>query len=226
MIDPQFSVPLVDLENGDKELECPIPNHWLEQILEGTDARARGSDGQLEVTLSKSGKQVMVRGRLSAPVEMDCARSLEPIPIDIEADVFLLLSPRPGSLGRGSKALRTLTASSTQKGQISGNSARPAKAASASSARKARQADEDEGELLSEEEAATDYYSGEDVVLDGFIREFILLELPLFPLRSEATPHIAPPPELAESADQSIDPRLAPLAALRDRLRNGLGDKE
>ena len=71
---------------------------------------------------------------------------------------------------------------------------------------------------LSAEDLERDTFDGETVVLDPFIREAILLELPNFPLCSDACPGIRPGP--AESAPEAerIDPRLAPLGALRARL--------
>ncbi len=210
--EPQFSVPLADLEDDERQLECPIPAAWLAQILEGTEARARNADGLLDVTLSKQGREVMVRGHLKAPVEMDCARSLEPFDLDIETDVFLLLAP----------------SSSAAKHQAAKKKKHPPTPASQTQAAPQREAkktkkhrtEDDEDELLSEEDAARDVYSGEEIVLDSFVREFILLELPLFPLRSEDTPPIASPSSEPQTADRPLDPRLAPLAALRDRLRN------
>ncbi len=71
------------------------------------------------------------------------------------------------------------------------------------------------------DEAELDTYVGDEIVLDGFIREAILLELPIFPLCSETCPGIgAPASENAEStsAEESIDPRLAPLMELKKRV--------
>jgi hypothetical protein len=79
---------------------------------------------------------------------------------------------------------------------------------------------------FSSEEAEVDTYDGETVVLDEFIREALLLELPNFPLCSEACPGIRPvasEPEAGsgESAVQ-VDPRLMPLGALRAKLEKSL----
>lgn len=205
----QFSVPLADLEDDERQLECPIPAAWLAQALEGTEARARGVDGELDVTLSKQGREVMVRGQLKAPIEMDCARSLEPFDLDIETDIFLLLAPAAGAAKKHAK--------SSKKTQTPATSTGPQREVRKT---KKHRTEDDEDELLSEEDAARDVYSGEEIVLDSFIREFILLELPLFPLRSEDTPPIASPSLEPQTADRPLDPRLAPLAALRDRLRD------
>jgi len=75
--------------------------------------------------------------------------------------------------------------------------------------------------VLTDEDAARDTYSGESIVLDGFVREHLLLELPMRPLRSDlhsdSDAAMAPPP--AQAAESQVDPRLAPLAAIAQRLR-------
>ena len=73
---------------------------------------------------------------------------------------------------------------------------------------------------MSAEQAARDEYDGETVELDGFVREHLLLELPLFPVRSDLpfdpTPATDTPPD---EAGPVLDPRLAPLAALASELQ-------
>lgn len=71
-------------------------------------------------------------------------------------------------------------------------------------------------------EADLDVYDGETVVLDDFVREAILLEIPNFPLCSPSCPGIAatgtciaPQPAPAPA----LDPRFAALGALRDAAR-------
>ncbi|HMR80646.1 MAG TPA: hypothetical protein PKD61_36300, partial [Polyangiaceae bacterium] len=53
-------------------------------------------------------------------------------------------------------------------------------------------------------------------MLDPFVREFLLLDLPMVPVSSDlptgAIPAIPRPP--AESGEKPVDPRLAPLAAI------------
>ena len=73
---------------------------------------------------------------------------------------------------------------------------------------------------FSSDEAEVDVYDGELVVLDGFVREAILLEMPIFPLCSESCPGIRPAsPEVVDGgAEPPLDPRLAPLRALRAGL--------
>lgn len=192
---PFFAVPVADLEKADRELEWDVPLEWLERVLDKTEARPRGA-GKLELILSKSGPEVVVRGRVRAPVVMPCARTLDPVDIDVDADIFLMLSPAATPAGRDSGR--------RQDG-------------------KRRRSRNDSETDLEEVDAASDTYEGEIVVLDDFIREFILLELPMFPLRSDLRadekPTIEAPPGGATTANP-VDPRLAPLEALARRLRS------
>jgi uncharacterized protein len=57
-------------------------------------------------------------------------------------------------------------------------------------------------------------YDGENVILDDVIRDDLLLDLPMIPLCSDNCPGIASATEVREH-DRAIDPRLAPLLALK-----------
>ena len=68
------------------------------------------------------------------------------------------------------------------------------------------------------DEADVDTYEGEEVVLDRFVREAILLESPTFPLCSEACEGIRPASESASQIEgAATDPRLLPLLELAKR---------
>jgi uncharacterized metal-binding protein YceD (DUF177 family) len=139
---------------------------------------------------------------------MPCARTLEPVPLELSAEIFLLLSPAPSApseparqrLGRA-KSLKAA------------NRPRPTK--------RPRKGWEEDPELA-DEAVAQDTYEGERVELDAYVREFILLELPMVPmqkeLRDEPEPAIGRPSGSSGAGDD-VDPRLAPLAALASRLR-------
>lgn len=205
MTDPLFVIPLADLERGPKELDTAVPVAWLAQALEGTEAEPRGTPGHLAATVQKTGCEVIVRGRIAAQVTMPCARTLLPTDVDIDGEVFLLLSPRPTSSSAHPPGTEAPSGAKHE---------RPRKRGRRPTQTEAEPADR----LLSETEAAEDVYSGDDVVLDGFLREFLLLELPLFPLHPSASDAISSPPREHGEA-RPVDPRLAPLAALAGRMR-------
>ena len=200
MSKPAFSIPVADLERGPKTLTAPLPNAWLRLILGDTDAEPQG-DGSLDVELMKTGRSVMVRGKASARVTVPCVVTLEPLPFELTPEIFLLLSPSEAA----------------QRPQNARKSGEPDR-----KRQKKRGNTGDDVEIeLSEDDAAKDTFDGETVVLDGFIREFLVLELPLYPRRadlpSEPTPANPPPPS-APVAEAPVDPRLQPLAAIAKRL--------
>lgn len=199
MKSPLFVVPVADLDRGEVERTWPLTPEFLSASLQGSDATPRGTPGRLHVSLGKNGREVVIRGHLEAELTMPCARTLDPVNIDVACPVFLLLSPPPAA-PKASGAPRGKRA-----GKKGGNWT--------------------EDPILTLEDAATDTYDGENVVLDSFVREFLLLELPLFPLRSDlhSTPQPAiesPPQASAAGEPERIDPRLAPLAAIASRLRD------
>jgi uncharacterized protein len=149
-----------------------------------------GAAGHVRVRLSRSGDDIVVRGHVRATFTVPCARCTQPAAVAVDTELSLLLQPAP-------KALLP----SKGKGKKGNGKA-------------------DEEYEFSAAEADCDTYDGETVELDPFVREALLLEVPNFPLCSEACPGIRPAEEHAvEEAAPRIDPRLAPLADLKRVLR-------
>ena len=179
---PAFSVSAHDIDTAGLAFDAELPVPWLDAELGDAGVTAR-APGRLAVRLSRSGHDVVVRGRVRAPVAIPCARCLEPAAFDVDTELSLLLQPAsPGDAGH-------------------------------------KGGDDDEEHEFSSADADRDTYDGETVVLDGFVREAILLEVPNFPLCSEGCPGIRPAaPPAPEEAGPHIDPRLAPLGALKAKL--------
>ena len=181
-------------------VELRLGPDCLARELAGSDVRARrgaGEGAQLTGRMSRSDNDIVVRCRVTAAVEADCVRCLEPASFDVSAEISLLLQP----------ATHPRTGKGAKKG----------------SARKGRPASEEPEEYeFQGAEAEIDRYDGETVVLDYFVREAILLEMPNFPLCSEGCPGIRPSPEADDRTDEpaAVDPRLAPLGAFRKQLVN------
>ncbi|HNS97708.1 MAG TPA: DUF177 domain-containing protein [Polyangiaceae bacterium] len=193
----RFVFSIKDLESGVHDVQEPLPCPWLQEILDDTDVTVPPSpEGLLEASLTLTGRNVLVRGHVQATVSLACARCLQPATIPIEAELSLLLVP--------------------------GKPQKPKPATSKAFSNQRRHAgameDDDDGDAIGPNDAELDTYTGDEIVLDGFIREAILLELPIFPLCSEACPGIgALPSDSAQSATEGppIDPRLAPLLELK-----------
>ena len=220
-----FVVPVADVERGPRTVSFTLDEAWLREVFEGTEATPR-RPGSATVELSKSGCDIMVRGRAEAAVSMPCVVTLDPLEIDLNPEIFLMLAPAPSEPtakgGKGDKSERKRSV-----GGAHGKEA-PADARAAAPRKQKSKDDDEEGELLDAVTAARDTFEGSQIELDSFFREFLLLELPMFPRRSDlpSSPETAIGPRLVtpEPADEQqepvVDPRLQPLAALRSRLRD------
>ncbi|MBK7580979.1 MAG: DUF177 domain-containing protein [Myxococcales bacterium] len=206
MTRPTFVVPLADIEREPQDREWPIDEAWLALALAETDATATGP-GRLEVRVTKTGREVLVQGRATAPVTLPDARTLDPVEVVLQSEIFLMLAPGPTDVGpkRGRR-----------------ERPKPAGGTTATHKKKSNKGWHDDPEL-SDSDAGQDSYFGEEVVLDGFVREFLLLELPMVAHKDLPTgeaPAIAPPSPAPEAEPRErVDPRLAPLAAIAERLR-------
>jgi uncharacterized protein len=198
---PLMTVSVADLEREENlNRSWDLSEQWLVWALQGTDAQPIGGPGQMTAHLFKNGRQVLVQGKVVAQVQLPCARTLEPAIYDLKSDLVLILSKKAD----GSPPTRSEQS--------------PRKSPRSRAAKAEKDAE------LSLEDAASDTYSGDQIVLDSFVREQLLLELPMFPLRSDlrssVSPAIPTPPQPAGSG-VGIDPRVLPLRAIAEKLKSG-----
>jgi uncharacterized protein len=173
------------------EVDVELTQQWMGRALEDTEVQppTEGTrSGRLHGRLSRSGNDIVVRAHVKVSVEVPCVRCLEPAAIEVDSELSLLLQPKPNEPKRGRRA-----------GKPKGG--------------KRQRAEEYEFESS---EADLDTYDGENVVLDPFVRELILLEVPTFPLCRESCPGIQRPGAEPEPDQRPLDPRLAPLGAFRE----------
>ena len=184
-----FVIPIRDIDAAGRQCELTVSAAWLRGALEGCEIQPAGPDAQLSVLVSKSGRNVLVRGTLSVDLVVPCARCLEPVHVRSRAELSLLLSPATPA-------------------------ARPPEAVRAGARRPPV------GEFTTGE-ADVDTYEGDEIVLDGFVREAVLLEAPIFPLCSETCegirPIVDPAPGTPSEVPSVSDPRLLPLLELGKR---------
>ncbi len=206
VMSPTFTVRIADLERGPKSCEWELSCDWLKSAFEATELTAE-APGRAELTISKTGDRVLVEGHASVTVSLPCSRTLDPASYDLRAEVRLSLSPVAAPARPDRRAPRPGPETS---GAAAGRTRRPQTA---------------EERELSDQESEQDTYEGEQITLDDFLREFLLLEVPMMPLRSDLRADSEPaiPPSPRESVDGDpdfIDPRLQPLAAIAERLKN------
>jgi len=206
-------------------VEFTLSEAWLQRALEGTHATVE-KPGTLSVDLSKNSQEVLVRGQLRVQLTMPCVVSLDPVPVDVSTEILLMLSPQAGSPselpGRSSGRRRATTRPGKEPVLPAGKPERAERPDRSKSVGKQEGPWEDTP-VLTDEFAGRDTFDGHEVALDGFVREFLILELPMFPRRSDLptdqTPANPPLPVGSPEGDSSpIDPRLSPLAELKSRL--------
>ncbi|GAC1570639.1 MAG: hypothetical protein NVS3B20_23540 [Polyangiales bacterium] len=188
---PLLSVPLRDLDAGPKQLRATLPQAWLEAQLSADGAReAVGAIGDGEAAIQ--------------------------------------LTPSGGETYLAQGSVRATI--STTCGRCLGAARVPIDAPltllvvpAATAGRrppKGKKTKESEGEFeFDPDEADVATYEGETIVLDGLIREAILLEIPISPLCSDDCAGIRSDPAVAESlGTKPLDPRFAKLAAIASAL--------
>lgn len=82
-----------DLDAGGKHHRFVLRADWLRDVLADTDVAPGGPDGELDVRASKSGHDVLVRGRIKAQLRVPCARCLEPAKVAVDEEVSALFVP-------------------------------------------------------------------------------------------------------------------------------------
>jgi uncharacterized metal-binding protein YceD (DUF177 family) len=227
---PELVVPVADLERGPKHVEFVLSDAWLRRALEGTDASIT-APGKLDVTLSKNGTDVLVRGELTVDLTLPCVVTLDPVPVPVRTEMLLMLSPAGGATtAHESHAQRRKPRPAKPEPAGFSDKSSHGKADRSKSLGKGDRGWEETPELT-DETAGKDTYDGHEIVLDGFAREFLILELPMFPRRSDLPtdgPAANPPLPAGSQAggDKPLDPRLSPLAELKSRLEQQKFKKE
>ena len=191
---PEFSLDVNDLDEQGKDYAFPVRASWLALELEGCPGvrppAPHTADGQLSIHAQRSGGEYLVRGRVTATVVADCYRCLEDVVCPVASELTALYAPAPAA----------------KPGSTSKSAAKPAAAPRASDAgrapsgRHAAPADDD-AEDLAADDLDREIFSGDTLVLDGLVREHVILEVPMQPLCREDCPGIPIPEHIRGPAN-------------------------
>jgi uncharacterized protein len=191
-------VPEIDEEG--KDYAFPLSRVWLDATLADASLRADPAfgEGSLRVHAQQNGTEYLVTGSLSAHLVTECGRCLGPAPFPVDVEFGTLFV----HVGGGSKS----------------KPPKPPRPPKAKARTPIAEDDLDEEEDLQREE-----FTGHDIVLDDLVREHFVLEVPMQPLCSPecqgiAVPEHVRPPEAEFGSAEGVDPRLAPLKNLRDKV--------
>jgi len=214
-----------DIPSEGVSIQRELPPAWVTTVLQEDDLRA-DQPGNVEARLSRLGTDVIVRGKVHAALIGTCSRCLEPARLEVDGELALLLKADP-SLSRKAIVAAAKAEIAKAEGKAEPAPKKGDRGAHGGGRPDAKAKHRDVEYEFSPEEAEHDAYDGENVVLDPFVREAILLEVPNSLLCSEdcagiALPHAEPNGHQANGS--AVDPRLAPLQALKARLEGGGDD--
>lgn len=88
-----FSIHTAELDRGGKDVDFVIPAEWIDRALEDSESSGAGTPGTFHVSVSKSGTDVIVSGKLAATVRTQCARCLGPAEIAVTSKMRSLFVP-------------------------------------------------------------------------------------------------------------------------------------
>ena len=88
-----------DIDIAGVAVDTELPVAWVDEELADAHTTAR-APGRLTARLSRSGSDIVVRGRVVVSVSTPCARCLDPAPVDVDSELALLLKPVPVPHGK------------------------------------------------------------------------------------------------------------------------------
>jgi len=192
----EFALQVQDIDENGKSFSFPLSPAWVEATLADANLHAdpAAPPGSIQVHAQKNGNEYLVEGRVQASLTTDCVRCLgaAKVPVDTK---FATLFSRSANTGPREHARRADETFDSREDE-----------------------NEDEDDLSREE------FSGHEIVLDDLVREYLVLEAPMQPLCSAdcqgilVPEHVRPPEDVFGPSDGKVDPRLAPLLRLRDKV--------
>jgi len=189
---PEFSLDVNDLDEQGKDYTFPVRASWLAVELEGCPGvrpPARDTaDGRLTIHAQRSGGEYLVRGRVNATVVADCYRCLEDVVCPVEAELTALFAPAPAVKPVAKPAAKQAASPrATESGRATGG-------------RQAAPAEDDEDDLAADD-LDRELFTGDTLILDGLVREHVILEVPMQPLCREDCPGIPIPEHIRGPAN-------------------------
>jgi len=202
----EFALQVPDIDETGKDYSFDLTRSWLDQTLADANLRAdpKAPEGTLEVHAQKNGTEYLVEGRVRAALITECCRCLGPAAVPVDTRFATLFFHRAGAAsgpaGSGKKADGRHAAGHAQHEEV------------------------DETFDADDDELAREPFTGHEIALDSLIREYLVLECPMQALCADTCEgitvpeHVRPPEDVFGSSDTTVDPRLAPLLRLRDKV--------
>jgi uncharacterized metal-binding protein YceD (DUF177 family) len=248
---PEFALQVIDIDETGKDYSFELKQPWVEQTLAEANLHAdpTSDPGLIEVHVQKNGTEYLVDGRVRANLTTECGRCLGIAKVPVDTRFATLYARAAGGHGAGHHGAGAGAGAGRRGAGHAGHKDATPKGSAGHKdvihkagaghkdafqkggaghgpAVEDDDLDEDDDEVVREE------FSGHEIVLDDLIREYLVLETPMQPLCSDACtgiavpPHVRPPADVFGTSDSKVDPRLAPLLRLRDKVPPKRNNKE
>lgn len=87
----EFEIPAANIDVVGKDFTFEVRPDWVRGELEDHEATSSGAPGTISVRLSRSGKDIVFRGHLTAELQAPCARCLKPFNFTVDKDLTGLM---------------------------------------------------------------------------------------------------------------------------------------
>jgi uncharacterized protein len=96
----EFVLNVADIDEAGKEFDFPVRTAWLARVLQGTDVHEapNAPEGRVQLRVHRQGPDVIVRGRVKASLEAECARCLEAAQVPVDTEITSLMTARGENL--------------------------------------------------------------------------------------------------------------------------------
>lgn len=88
-----FVLQIQDLDESGKDWSFAIRTDWLGSALADTELRPGAAEGRLTVHAQRNALDVLVQGRIQAPMTATCARCLADVSLDVDLPLTAIFSP-------------------------------------------------------------------------------------------------------------------------------------
>lgn len=210
---PALAIPIHDLDSSGKDFVFALDASWYDHAfaVEGVRGDASAGPGSVHVHAQRNGREILVHGQAHAQLIAQCGRCLGDVPVEVTCDLAALYAPAE------TRARHHAASSQDAGGKGSGKGA----GAQDHGHKRGRDQEDDDDLDIDPDAPDREFYTGEQVVIDDLVRDYLLLELPMQPRCAEGCSLPGAGSSSAGSkkndaafGEDAIDPRLMPLKKL------------
>ena len=90
---------ILEIPPEGRALSEKVGSDWIDQALDSAGRGVVGEDGAFEARVDRVGDKILVQGRATMPVRLQCARCLSAFGVDLGFDITHVLEDKPEDVG-------------------------------------------------------------------------------------------------------------------------------